>query len=83
MHRDPHGHTCTQPARNGPQEEKTPAILVTIEEAADLLKIGRSTMYKLSGGTNPEIPKVKIGTCTRIAVDDIKAYVDRQRRAAA
>ena len=55
-------------------EEK---LLLTIEEAADQLSIGRSLMYEqvLSGA----LRSVRIGRLRRIANSDLEAFVEQLR----
>jgi excisionase family DNA binding protein len=49
------------------------AVLLTVEEAADRLNIGRTTMYSLvSAG---EIKSVTIGRLRRIPAECLDAYV--------
>ncbi len=55
----------------------TPAtkLLLSVEEAADLLAASRSTMYDLM--RTRTIPSVRIGRCRRISLDVLRSYVDR------
>jgi excisionase family DNA binding protein len=53
-------------------------LLVTVEQAAELLNVGRTTMYGLI--TNGTIPTVRIGKCRRVAVDTLDAYVAELRQ---
>lgn len=50
--------------------------LVSIELAAELLGIGRTTVYDLVN--RGELRSTKIGRRTLLAVDDIDAFVDRK-----
>jgi excisionase family DNA binding protein len=64
--------------RNGVRVDERTAglapLLVTVEQAAELLNVGRTTMYGLvASGT---IPSVRIGKCRRVAVDALDAYVE-------
>jgi excisionase family DNA binding protein len=52
-------------------------LLVTVEEAARILAIGRSLMYQLV--SSEEVDSVKIGRARRIAVAALEEYVMRQR----
>jgi excisionase family DNA binding protein len=68
--------------RNGARVDERTAglapLLVTVEQAAELLNVGRTTMYGLvAGGT---IPTVRIGKCRRVAVDALDAYVAELRK---
>jgi excisionase family DNA binding protein len=49
------------------------ALLVTPEEAAVILRIGRSTVYELIA--RGELESVKIGRCRRIPRESLTAYV--------
>ena len=53
----------------------TPDLLLTIEEAAKALRIGRTHMFKLLG--NGEIRSVYIGRSRRISIDALKEYVTK------
>ena len=49
-------------------------ILFTVEEVADILHIGRSTVFNLI--KEKKIQSVKLGRSRRVPVDAMKAYVD-------
>ncbi len=57
-----------------PEEHLRPR-LVTIDRAAGLLGIGRTTVYKLIG--EGELPVVHVRRAARIPVEAIDAYVKR------
>jgi excisionase family DNA binding protein len=50
--------------------------LLTYEQAADYLAVGRTTMYDLVA--RGELQAVKIGRCTRLRPEDLEAYVEAQ-----
>jgi excisionase family DNA binding protein len=54
-----------------------PRVVLTIEEAADSLGIGRSFMYALVQAG--EIESVRIGRLHRIPVAALDGYIDRLR----
>ncbi len=54
-------------------QRETPELLLTIEEAAKALRIGRTHMFKLLG--DGEIRSVYIGRSRRISIDALKDYV--------
>lgn len=58
------------PARQLPQR-----VLLTIEEAAEQLGIGRTLMYKLIG--NGEIDSIRIGRLRRVPTAAIQDYARR------
>jgi excisionase family DNA binding protein len=58
--------TTTQPA---------PKLLLSVEEAAELLGVSRSTMYDLM--RTRAIASVRIGRCRRISLDALRRYVER------
>ena len=53
-------------------------LLLTAEETADLLGIGRTKVYELM--RLGLIESVKIHGCRRIPTEAVRAYVDRLRR---
>lgn len=53
-------------------------LLVSPEEAAAMLAIGRSTVYELMA--SGQLPSVKLGAARRLRVADIEEYVDRLPR---
>lgn len=52
----------------------TDKLLVNIMEAANLLSVGRSTIYKLMNSGSLKV--VKLGCSARITMDSIRALVD-------
>jgi excisionase family DNA binding protein len=48
-------------------------LLLTPQEAAAVLGIGRRTVYELIAGQR--LPSVKIGACRRIPVEALRRYV--------
>ncbi len=63
----PHAHT------------PRPPLLVTIPQAAELLAVGRSTIYQLIW--DHELAPVRIGRSVRLTIDDLEDYVQRKRAA--
>jgi excisionase family DNA binding protein len=59
--------------------ENTPRtrLLLTLEEAAECLRIGRSLMYELVA--RGRVRSIKIGRCRRIAMIDLEDFVAQQR----
>jgi excisionase family DNA binding protein len=51
--------------------------LLRIQEAAEVLGIGRSTAYELI--TTGALRGLKVGRSLRVATEDIEAYIDRLR----
>ena len=52
-------------------------MLVRPEQAAEVLNLGRSTLYELLH--TGELESVLIGRSRRIPVEALRAFVDRQR----
>ena len=50
-------------------------LLVSVEEAAGLLGIGRTTLYELI--RRGEVRPIRIGRCVRIPQRELEAYIDR------
>lgn len=57
--------------------QSTPRIVLTIEEAAECLGIGRTLMYALV--TAGEVESVRIGRLRRIPTDALDRYVSELR----
>jgi len=55
-------------------------LLLTVEEAARRLKIGRTQMYSLI--TSGEVQSVTIGRLRRVPAESLTAYVSRLMAAA-
>ena len=53
-------------------------ISVTMTEAARLLGVSRPTVYALAKIDG--FPVVKLGSCTRVLVDDLKVWVREQEQ---
>ena len=56
---------------------RTPELLLKITDAADMLSIGRSTVYELIAAGRLET--VHIGRAVRVTTASIEAFVDRER----
>ena len=52
-------------------------LLITIREAATILRLGRSKVYELIGAGELEV--VHIGRACRLPIDGVEAYVERLR----
>ncbi len=63
----PHTHASRSP------------LLVTIPQAAQLLAVGRSTIYQLIW--DHELEPIHIGRSVRLTIDDLEDYVQRKRAA--
>ncbi len=50
-------------------------LLLSVEEAADLLGVSRTTVYDLL--RTRTLGSVRIGRCRRISLDALRAYVER------
>jgi excisionase family DNA binding protein len=53
--------------------------LLKIEEAADLLSLGRSKVYELVAAG--ELPAIKVGRATRLPTESLRRWVDKQTAA--
>ncbi len=63
----------------GPSDGKAIRLLLTVEEAADRLGIGRTLMYALV--KDGEVESVHIGRLRRIPADALPRYLERLRSA--
>ena len=61
-----------------PDPPGSEALLLTVPEAARLLAIGRTSLYRLIG--DGDLRVVKIGRATRVPLVDLRAFVDHARR---
>jgi excisionase family DNA binding protein len=62
------------------EDQTTPAVdplLVTVEEAARLLRVGRTLIYEQV--RRGALPSVRVGRCRRIALVDLERYVEHLR----
>ena len=57
------------------EQEREPPVLVTVEEAARRLSIGRTACYMLV--LKGELQSVKIGRTRRVVVSSLEAYIQR------
>ena len=51
-------------------------LAVTMTQAAQLLGVSRSTLYRLA--KLPGFPVIHLGGCTRVLVDDLRAWARQQ-----
>ncbi|WP_406360856.1 excisionase family DNA-binding protein [Streptomyces sp. NBC_00715] len=70
---DEHGTGTT------PGDDDTTLVLLTVEEAARRLRIGRTTCFALI--RTGELESIPVGRLRRVPVDAPAAYVARQRAA--
>jgi excisionase family DNA binding protein len=61
------------------QDPEAPRLLLKVEEAAERLGIGRSTMYALV--LSGDVESVTIGRLRRVPADALPAYLARLREA--
>ncbi len=73
----PHAATSTRHGETAMSTDATPLVL-TIEQAAHRLGIGRTLMYALV--SSGEIESVTIGRLRRIPADCLSDYVNRLRQ---
>jgi excisionase family DNA binding protein len=70
-----HGRAVPAAVDAGPGPE-VPTLLLTVEEAAKMLRCGRTMVYRLIRSN--ELRTVKIGALRRVALADVEEYVDRK-----
>jgi excisionase family DNA binding protein len=58
------------------QQTRHDKLLLTVEEAAQVLNLGRSLMYELI--LSGQILSLKIGRARRIPPEELQAFVDKQ-----
>jgi excisionase family DNA binding protein len=72
--RSPYPSPAADPAVDQTRGAVRP-LLLTVREAAELVGVGRTTIYKLIGdGT---LVSLRIGSSRRVPLSSIHAYVDR------
>jgi excisionase family DNA binding protein len=52
---------------------------VTVEQVQHRLRCSKRTVFRLIGGSNPELPSIKVGRQRLIVAADVDAYIDRLR----
>jgi excisionase family DNA binding protein len=55
----------------------TEKLLLKIEEAVEMLNLGKRKIEELSASR--QIPHVKIGKCLRFSPDHLRAWIDSQK----
>jgi excisionase family DNA binding protein len=58
-----------------PDNRTAPRLLLTPEEAADCLSIGRTTVYALMA--SKQLPSIRIGRSRRIPLKELRVFVER------
>jgi len=76
--RDDRPTQATEPHERARGSSEIAPVLLTVAEAGRALALGRTTVYELI--RSGELEVIRIGRSTRIPVDAIAAFVDRQRR---
>jgi excisionase family DNA binding protein len=64
--------------RNPVDRPSTEAVVLTVKEVADLLSVGRTTVYDLIKGGR--LASITIGRLRRIRYADVVAYLDQTDR---
>lgn len=57
---------------------RRPRLLLTVEDASDVLSIGRTTMFHLI--RTGQVPTVRIGRLRRVSMDALRAFAREQER---
>jgi excisionase family DNA binding protein len=68
-------------ARSATTDSGAQRLLLTVQEAADRLGIGRSLLYELLA--DGQVESIHVGRFRRIPADALGTYIDRQRCAGA
>ena len=74
-------HTHREDSLETPTPDDGPTVLLTVEEAARQLRVGRTTMYALL--RQGDIPSVRIGQLRRVRADSLREYVNQLTQQAA
>lgn len=67
--------TDSRPAEPLPAQPRPERVLLTAEEAAEQLGIGRTLMYRLI--RSGEVESIRVGRLRRIPTDAVRAYAVR------
>ncbi len=63
--------------KNLKKETKTPAKLLTFEEAMDILRLHKSKLYDMVG--RQEIPCIRIDRIIRFDREDLRKFIDNKK----
>ena len=63
------------------EDEEAGQLLVTVRRAAEVLALGRSTIYELIG--SGDLEAVHVGRATRVPVEALHSFVAARRAATA
>jgi len=72
-------HRRTNPAYRDQADEPAVRLLLTVEQAASRLNVGRSTAYALV--LSGQLESVTVGRLRRVPADAVTAFVDSLRGA--
>jgi excisionase family DNA binding protein len=70
-------HNPTSPYYGERLPPRDTKVLLSVEEAAERLDIGRSTFYALI--RNRQIRTIHVGRLRKVPVESLREFVDRQR----
>ncbi|MCA9232822.1 MAG: helix-turn-helix domain-containing protein [Planctomycetales bacterium] len=60
------------------RDEKKPVLLVDAKEAAQLLALSPRKLWAMTASR--EIPHLRIGRCVRYPLDDLREWINDQKR---
>lgn len=63
------------PPPTNPDQAPAPRVLLTVEQAAEAIGIGRTTMFALL--KSGQVASVLVGRLRRVPLDQVHAYTDR------
>ena len=66
-----------EPAHEHVNDGTPKPLLITVEQAAEILTIGRSTIYQLIW--NAELVPIRIGRSVRFTMDQLEEFVNRRQ----
>lgn len=63
-----------------PSDSLNSTLLVDAKRAAQMLSVSPRKLWAMTFEDEPALPHVRIGRCVRYAIDDLKRWIDSQKK---